>query len=93
MNFKDSGDKDGNEWQENETFPAILAICEDERSQKKLNRQMKRILDEQWDDELIFATTATDKLQQAIKPADKIWSKILADDSPEVVSLRGLLVY
>lgn len=93
VNFKDSGGKDDNEWQENEQYPAILAVCEDERMQKKLNRQMKRILDEQWDDELIFATTTTDKLQQAVRPADKIWSKILADDSPEVVSLRGLLVY
>jgi len=93
VNFKESGDKDGNEWQESEQYPAILTVCEDERSQKKLNRQMKRILDEQWDDELIFATTTTDKLQQATKPADKIWSKILADDSPEAVSLRSLLVY
>lgn len=93
VNFKDSGDKDGNEWQEDEQYPAILAICEDERAQKKLNRQMRRILGEQWDEELIFATTTTDKLQEAIKPADKIWSKILAADSPEAVSLRSLLVY
>ncbi|MCA9342998.1 replication-relaxation family protein [Candidatus Saccharibacteria bacterium] len=93
VNFKDSGNKDGNEWQEDEPFPAILAICEDERSQKKLNRQMKRILDEQWDDELIFATTTTNKLQQATKPADKIWSRILTEDSPETASLKGLLVY
>lgn len=93
VNFKDSGGKDGNEWQEDEQYPAILAICEDERAQKKLNRQMKRILDEAWDDELIFATTTADKLQEAIKPADKIWSRILTEDSPETVSLRGLLVY
>lgn len=85
VNFKDS-----DEWQEDEAFPVVLAICEDERSQKKLNRQMKRILDEQWDDELVFATTAIDKLRRAIKPTDKIWSKVLADDSPETVSLRGL---
>ena len=44
-NFKDSGD-----WQEDEPYPAIVAICEDERTQKKLNRQMKRILAEAWDD-------------------------------------------
>ncbi len=85
VNFKESDD-----WQEDEPFPAILAICEDERSQKKLNRQMRRILDEQWDEELIFATTTTEKLQEAIKPAHKVWSKVLADDSPETVSLRGL---
>lgn len=93
VNFKDSGGKDGNEWQENEQFPAILAVCEDERAQKKLNRQMKRILDEQRDEELVFGTTTSQRLMESTKPANKIWSRILADDSPEVVSLRGLLVY
>jgi DNA-binding PadR family transcriptional regulator len=88
VNFKES-----EQWQEDEEFPAILAICEDERVQKKLNRQMRRILDEQWDDELAFATTTIDKLHRAIKPTDKIWSKVLSDDSPEVVNLRSLLVY
>lgn len=85
VNFKES-----EEWQEDEQFPAILAICHDERSQKKLNRQMKRILDEQWDEGLVFATTTIDKLQRAIKPTDKIWNKVIADDSPETKSLRGL---
>ena len=54
---------------------------------------MKRILDEQWDEELVFGTTTVGKIQQATKPTDRIWSKMLADDSPEVMSLRGLLVY
>lgn len=31
VNFKDSGNKNGTEWQENEQYPAILAICENER--------------------------------------------------------------
>lgn len=92
LNFKESGNKDGREWQEDEAFPTILAICQNEQTQKKLNRQMRRILDEQWDNELIFATTTTDRLQQAIKPTDKIWSKIFEEDSPKMVSLRGLLV-
>jgi DNA-binding HxlR family transcriptional regulator len=92
VNFKESGGKDGTEWQEDEQYPAILAICQDERSQKKLNRQMRWILDEAWDGELTFATTTSDKLQQATKPTDKIWCKILADDIPETVSLRSLLV-
>lgn len=93
VNFKDSGGKDGSEWQENEQYPVILAICQHEQTQKKLNRQMKRILDEQWDDELIFATATEPRLMEATKETDRIWSKILADDSPEVVSLSGLLVY
>jgi DNA-binding PadR family transcriptional regulator len=88
VNFKARED-----WFENEHYPAILTICDNELAQKKLNRQIRRILNEQWDDELIFATTTTDKIQQAIKPADRIWSKIYADDNPEVVNLRNLLVY
>lgn len=86
VNFKDSGD-----WQEDLQYPAILAICQNEQTQKKLNRQMRRILDEQWDDELIFATTTTDKLRQATTPADEIWSKILAEDNPETAELSELL--
>lgn len=76
VNFKDSGD-----WQEDESYPAILAICEDERSQKKLNRQMKRILDEQWDDELVFATTTRHRLEVATKPSEKIWHQVEEDES------------
>ena len=68
VNFNDSGD-----WQEDEPYPAILAICEDERTQKKLNRQMKRILDEQWDDELVFATTTRRQIEGATKATEKIW--------------------
>lgn len=75
VNFKDSGD-----WQDNEPYPAILAICEDDRTQKKLNRQMKRILDEQWDDELVFATTTRQQLEAVTKSSEKIWYLIGEDE-------------
>lgn len=91
VNFKDSGGKDGNEWQEDEQYPAILAICKDERARKKLNRQMRRILDEAWDEELVFATTTTDKLQESIKPADKIWLRVEVDGEPKKMTLGALL--
>jgi hypothetical protein len=41
VNFKESG-----EWEEAEddAFPAVLAICSDSNTQKKLNRQMRHIL-------------------------------------------------
>lgn len=87
VNFKDSGD-----WQEDEPYPIILAVCEDIYAQKKLNRQMKRILSDTWDDELIFATTTKHQLEEATKPADKIWLKIDADDEPEKSSLMSLFV-
>ena len=85
VNFKESGD-----WQEDEPYPAILAICEDTYIQKKLNRQMKRILDESWDDELVFATTTRQQLDEATKPTDKIWLRVELDDEAEHLSLKGL---
>lgn len=87
VNFKDSGD-----WQEDAPFPAILAVCEDSYVQKKLNRQMKRILTDTWDDDLIFATTTKQQLYQATKPTDKIWLKIEMDGDPGKATLRSLFV-
>lgn len=86
MNFKESGD-----WQEDEPYPAVLAICEDAYAQKKLGRQMKRILDDSWDDELVFATTTQKQLDEATKLTDKVWLKVDLDDEMELVSLKGLI--
>ena len=86
VNFKESGD-----WQEDEPYPAVLAICEDAYAQKKLGRQMKRILDDSWDDELVFATTTRRQLQEATKATDKIWLKVELDDEMELMSLKGLI--
>ena len=88
VNFRESGD-----WQEDEPYPTILAICEDTSTQKKLNRQMKRILDESWDDELVFATTTRRQFENATKPTDKIWLKADLDDGVELVSLKQLTAY
>ena len=52
---------------------------------------MMRILDEAWDDELIFATTTKLLLTEATKPTDRIWSKVDADDDVELTSLKGLI--
>lgn len=87
VNFKDSGD-----WQEDAPFPAILAICEDAYAQKKLNRQMKRILTDTWDDDLIFATTTKQQLYEATKPTDKIWLRVEMDGDPEKATLQSLFV-
>lgn len=86
VKFKEEG-----EWIEDTLFPAVLAICEDAYTQKKLNRQMKRILSDAWDDELIFATTTKQLLNDAMKPDEKIWGKIDADDDLELTSLKGLI--
>lgn len=86
VNFKESGD-----WQEDEPYPAILAICEDTYTQKKLNRQMKHILYNAWDDDLIFATATRKQLEESTNPTEKIWSKIDADYEAEAVSLAKLI--
>jgi len=86
VNFKESGD-----WEEDEQFPAVLAICENTQLQKKLSRQMKRILSNAWDDELVFATTTNQQFSEATKLTDKIWSKVDMDDTPELTTLRALI--
>ncbi len=83
--------KEEDKWYDDTTFPVILAICEDKRAQTKLNRQMKRILDEAWDDELIFATTTKQLLHEAEKPTDRIWSRIDPDDDVELTSFKSLM--
>lgn len=83
--------KEEDEWVEDTPFPAILAICEDAYTQKKLNRQMKRILSDAWDDELVFATTTKQLLQEAEKPTDKIWSRIGTDDDAEPTTLKRII--
>jgi DNA-binding HxlR family transcriptional regulator len=86
VKFKEEG-----EWIEDTSFPAILAVCKDKRAQTKLNRQMKRILSDAWDDELIFATTTKQLLDEATRPTDKIWSRIDADNDAELTTLKGLI--
>ena len=87
VNFKESG-----EWEEAEddAFPAVLAICSDSNTQKKLSRQMKHILYNDWDGGLIFATITMQQLETATKPTDKLWLRIDADDEAEPSSLAGL---
>lgn len=85
VNFKESGD-----WQEDEPYSAILAICEDTTTQKKLNRQMKHILYNAWDNDLVFATTTRKQLDEATKPTEEIWCRVDADYEAETVSLREL---
>ena len=85
--FKDSGD-----WLEDTDYPANLAICEDPKAQKKLNRQIRRILDDTGEFDAIFATTTKQQLEEATMPADKIWLKVDADDEPAKSSLRSLFV-
>jgi hypothetical protein len=87
VNYKEAG-----EWPKEADFPAILAVCQNDYQQKKLNRQMKHILNNAWDDELIFATTTQQQLEAQEKPTQKIWTKIDPDDEPTKSTLAALVV-
>jgi DNA-binding MarR family transcriptional regulator len=83
--------KEEGDWHEDIPYPAILAVCKDRHSQAKLSRQIKRILYNTYDDELVFATTTEQLLYQAAAPTDKIWFKTNLDDESTFVSLKGLI--
>ncbi|MBP9739026.1 replication-relaxation family protein [Candidatus Saccharibacteria bacterium] len=85
VNFKEASD-----WS---VYPAVLAICTNSRAQRKLAKQMKRILDDSWDTELIFAATTQQQFDNATKPSDKVWLKMDIEDEGEYVSLEELIVY
>ena len=89
VTFKDRGYWEEGADEEDYPYPAVLAICNDQQTQKKLNRQMKRILNDE-DDEMLFATTTMQQLDEATKPTEKLWLRIDADDAPEKVSLKGI---
>ena len=61
-------------------LPTVLALCPDEQTQKKLNRQIYRAIEEEdmWD-EIIFATTTRERLE-ATTAASKLWHKINEDN-------------
>jgi DNA-binding HxlR family transcriptional regulator len=82
-------DEDEGDWYEDTPYPYILAVCIDDKSQKKLKRQIVKAVDETYS-ELTFATTTLEKLQNSTKPTDKIWSKVDPDGDDEKVSLKNL---
>lgn len=82
VNFSETSD-----WDDDDDFPVILAVCSDAYTQKKLNRQMKHILYNDWDGDHMFATTTLKQLTDAEKPTEKIWMRINPDDEPELIRL------
>ena len=82
-------DADEGNWYEDTPYPPILAICIDEKAQKKLNRQIVKAIDDTYS-ELTFATTTIEKLQNVTKTSEKIWSKIDPDGDNEELSLKNL---
>ena len=77
-------------WYDNTPYPYILAVCKDAKTQSKLNRQIKKALEEKYNDNLTYATTTISLFMKSQKTTERIWTKINQDDEPEEFSLKNL---
>lgn len=83
IDYKGSG-----EWAITETnFPVILFTCESASLQKRLQKQMLKMLSRNLTDDLAFATT-TEKELRTLNDNDIIWQS--TSDLDEKLSLRGI---
>lgn len=72
-------------------FPAVLAVCPTNHDQKKLNRQMKKALNEASDaDDTPCATTTLAQLNNATRAADKFWTHVTWGNEAQVSTFKGL---
>lgn len=78
---------DGDWPYEHGELPTILALCLDEKTQKKLNREIHRAIEEEdlWD-EIMFATTTQEQIGKATTTS-KPWQRIDEDTEPLHISL------
>ncbi len=86
LKYSEEGDWES---ETNTNLPAVLMICDTQRSEKKLRRQLRKALDESYE-EVIFATTTAKGLMQTAKGKDKVWR--LTGDEDEMYLLGSLPV-
>jgi Transposase IS66 family len=85
--------EEGDYWSTDQAeFPAILAVCKDTKTQKKLNRQIKHALNDSDADETIFATTTRQQLTTQSKPVERIWLRVEWDGVAEGATFASLFV-
>lgn len=73
-------------------YPAILAICATNHDQKKLNRQMKRVLSDASDaDDTPCGTTTLERFNQATQATDKFWAYVSWSDDLRPMTLLGIV--
>ena len=82
-------DEDEGNWYEDTPYPYILAVCKNTKTQKKLNKQIVNAINDTYS-ELTFATTTIERLQNATKSSEKIWSRVDADGDNEELSLKNI---
>lgn len=71
----------------NTDLPTLLMICNDQRNEMKLRRQIRKALGESYE-EAQYATTTIEELMGATKGSDKVWR--ITDDEDEIYSLKTL---
>jgi len=80
--------KESGEWAITETdYPTILFICESTSLQKRLQRQITKMLNASWVDDLNFATTTKFELA-SVAENDAIWQDVTEPD--EKLSLQDI---
>jgi hypothetical protein len=69
-------------------FPSILVVCENNKFQKKLNRQIRKALDESSEDVIIFATAISEMFLAATQAKNKLWElvELYSDDDDSSLS-------
>lgn len=79
---------EGGEWAITETdYPTILFICESMSLQKRLQKQIAKMLNASWVDEMTFATTTKVELV-SLPEHDAIWQSVTEPD--EKFSLQNI---
>ena len=84
ITYAEEGDWPSDEY----TLPAVLAVCQDSKIQKKFTRQIERALDEKdITDDIMFATTTQEQLDTATNTT-KLWQTVNdKDDESECIML------
>lgn len=73
-------------------YPALLAICATRYDQKKLNRQMRKALNDSSDaDETPCGTTTLEQFEQTTKATEKTWLSVTWGDYPEPATLMQII--
>ncbi|MGH7156678.1 MAG: hypothetical protein ACREGG_00980 [Candidatus Saccharimonadales bacterium] len=87
MDHVENGD-----WDDTDTpYPPVLLVSQSEQTQKRLIKHITQSLEQIWLEELHFALTTLDKLNNASSKTDKIWLPI-NDEVGKPTALGGLWV-
>lgn len=80
--------EEGNWPTDDADFPVVLAICESQRTEIKLRRQIRKALDESYE-EITFATTTMEQFFDPDNKRGKVWRTV--EENEEMLTLRGVL--